>query len=172
MISLPTYISQLAGIIAEALITNACDPTEEHTDARGKNWGHVEMWPINDQGHSVVRVSTNGSGVCHLCEDAQDDLASWLLGDEADAVDICNARDQEPDDLSDDFTGACRIIRRRDYNGPTTHYAWVETGGGNPEPAEYDSYEDTEAAVEDLESGTYHLAHNESGAPTYYIVEA
>ena len=162
---------ELAAAIVTALAANNVEPEAEHTAAPGRDWGYVAAWPINDSGDYAVKFGDNGQTNYDIVDDI-DDLACWLIGDDADLVQIANARDEDPKTVADDFDGECRVIIARYYNGPTRQYAFAMEETGNPEPLEFESAATAKEFIDAEESEIYHLSHNESGRPDFFIVAA
>lgn len=167
-----TNDTTLAQAIITALVANGCKATATHTAAPGKDWGYVEAWPINDRSDYAIRYSNNAEANYALTDDISD-LADWIMTDEMlnDEAQVANARNADPKNQVDaNYQGPCGIIRRRDYYGPTSTYEWL-TGGSYGDKLEFDSGADAQQHIDNLVSHIYMTAHNESGAPTYFIIE-
>lgn len=163
----------IASAIITALLANNVEPEATHTAAPGRDWGFVAAYRADEDGNYAIQYGDNGTTNYDMTDDI-DDLACWLITDDiaADAAARCNARDEDPETVADDYTGTCRIITARDYNSPTRSYCYVMEESSNPEPLEFDSPAAAQQWIDETESEVYRLDHNESGRPDYFIVEA
>jgi len=164
--------AETAEMIVCALESNGVAPDAEHTAAPGADWGRVAGWWISDRQDIAAVKHGDNARTTYALSDNLSDLAAWLLTDDADADDaaaVANARDEAPHEIADDYAGACRIIRRRDYYGPTSEYGWLIGDDGEPWQGTAD---EARAWIEQDEAGPYETRDNESGRPTYYIVPA
>lgn len=74
--------------------------------------------------------------------------------------------------VADDYAGEVAIIREGSWYGYTP-LDWVtEDQPGVWEPRIFTSRADAQAWIDETQTGTYYLSHNEAGRPSYYIVEA
>ena len=156
--------------IIDALSANNVEPRATHTDARGRDWGFVAAYLADDQENYAIQYGNNGTTDYEMTTDI-DDLASWLITDDADAAAVANARDEDPEVVADDHTGPCYIISASYYNGGTTSYAYeVDHESNQQDRLEFDSRAEAQEWIDSAEAETYRLAHNESGRPEYFIV--
>lgn len=159
------------------MLANSVEPEATHTAAPGRDWGFVAAYKADEDGNYAIQYGDNGTTNYDMIDDI-DDLASWLITDdiEADTADRCNARGEDPETVADDYTGTCHIILASDFYGPTRNYQWIKDQDvDQSEGEEIHEFETKEAAqewIDQCESETYHLAHNESGRPDYFIIEA
>jgi hypothetical protein len=159
--------------IIVALRANNVEPLATHTASPGRDWGFVAAYLADDNETYAIEYGDNGYTSYDMADDI-DDLALWLITDDADTVARCNARDEEPDNVADDYTGPCHIISARDFNGPTRVYNWITDQDVDQDDCqeihEFETKLEAQEWIEATESETYHLAHNESGRPDYFIV--
>jgi hypothetical protein len=163
--------AEVAEMIIMAMQDNDVEPCDTHTAAPGVAWGHVEAWPVGEL--HAIRYGDNGCTQYALTADASD-LPCWLLEDgdgRGDLVAIANARDEDPEEAAEDYAEAVKIIRRRDYYGPTCEYEYVVDDGAN-DPQEWETAAEAREWIEETESDSYCTSHNEVGAPTYFVVPA
>jgi len=168
-----TTTETIAEYIIAALIANDVEPQATHTAAPGRDWGFVAAYLADDNDTYAIKYGNNGATSYDMADDI-DDLALWLIHDDADTVARCNARDEEPETVADDYTGACCIISARDFYGPTRVYGWITdqdvTQDDCEEIHQFTTKSEAQDWIDNADEEIYHLAHSESGRPDYYIV--
>ena len=168
-----TTTETIAEYIITALIANDVEPQATHTAAPGRDWGFVAAYLADDNDTYAIKYGNNGATSYDMADDI-DDLALWLIHDDADTVARCNARDEEPETVADDYTGACCIISARDFYGPTRVYGWITdqdvTQDDCEEIHQFTTKSEAQDWIDNADEEIYHLAHSESGRPDYYIV--
>ena len=104
---------------------------------------HAELWAENAEGYDQERL----------------EMIAWGL--------------REPSDyeVSEDYEGECKIIVKKYYYGPYSPISYLsdELSG---ETTIFASKEEAQERINELDDETYYLSHNESGRPSYTIVEA
>ena len=161
----------IAEILVDALKHNEVEPVSSHTAAPGADCGYVEAYDIGDDAYVVAYGASSEAN--YDVTDNIDDLPAWLLTSdlESDTVAVANARNQEPQAVTDDFIGEVKVIVARDFFGPSREYAWACTTAGS-EPLHFDSIAAAREWIETKQATTYYLAQGESGAPSYFIVNS
>jgi len=163
-----TNRSTIAKYIITALRANNVEPHTTHTAAPGRDWGFVAAYLADDDTYAI-QYGDNGATSYDMANDI-DDLALWLITDDADTVARCNARDEEPDKVADDYTGACYIITKREMYDSTSYAYEVDRETNQQDRLEFASVAEAQEWINENEAEIYHLAHNESGRPDYFIV--
>ena len=117
-------------------------------------------------------------------KDAQENPEEFLKfkaecwADDADGVDqqrlemiAWGLRDPSDYEVSEDYEGECKIIVQAYYYGPYSplRYLSAEPYG---EITIFESKEAAQERIDELDDETYYLSHNESGRPSYTIVES
>jgi hypothetical protein len=168
-----TNRSTIAEYIITALIANGVEPQATHTASQGRDWGFVAAYLADDNETYAIQYGANGDTIYDMANDITD-LALWLITDDADTVACCNARDEDPETVADDYTGPCHIISARYFNGPTRVYGWITEHDVDQDNCDdiyqFDTKSEALDWIDAAESEIYHLAHNESGRPVYFIV--
>jgi hypothetical protein len=107
------------------------------------------------------------------CAGFLDHLSMWDLSSYNDSfLVLCAAFDLSPDvePVADDATNV-KIWVKWDFYESSQKPDCYLTPDDEWEPEIFENVADAQARIDELESGTYHLAHNEAGRPTYTIVE-
>lgn len=95
--------------------------------------------------------------------------SDWASNDDNTDLEIIRwgLRDADDFEVSDDYTGVCKIIIEGSYFG----YSPVDYVAENYETTIFDSREAAQDWIDTQEQGVYYTSHNEAGRPTYTIVE-
>lgn len=155
--------------IIAALTANNVEPRATHTDARGDDWGFVNAYLADEQENYAIQYGNNGTTDYEMTTDI-DDLASWLITDDADAAAVANARDEDPEVVADDHTGPCHIMSKSDMYGYSVYAYELDRESNQQDRLEFDSRAEAQEWIDETESEIYRLAHNEAGRPDYFIV--
>lgn len=105
----------------------------------------------------------------------KDSLSNWDFGNYGDSfLNLCASFDICPDveEAPHDSENVRIWIEWNYYDGvgnPTNCYF---TSDDDWEPLVFDTFAEAKKHIDELESGVYHLSHNEACRPTYTIVEA
>lgn len=104
---------------------------------------HAELWADNADGSDQQRL----------------EMIAWGL--------------REPSDYEtpEDYNGECKIIVQAYYYRPYSPIRYLSEEA-NGEPVIFKSREAAQERINELDGETYYLSHNESGRPSYTIVEA
>jgi len=73
--------------------------------------------------------------------------------------------------VSDDHDGECKIIVQKYFYGPYSPLSYLSEDW-QYEPIIFASRAAAQEKIDEIDNETYYLSHNESGRPTYTIVEA
>jgi hypothetical protein len=163
----------IAEYIIAALVANDVAPQATHTDARGKDWGFVAAYLADDTTYTTyaIKYGNNGATSYDMADDI-DDLASWIILDDADAVAVANARREDPTVVADDYAGPCYIISKSNMYDSNV-YAWVVDRETNQQDRiEFDCRAAAQEWADDAENEIYQLSQNECGRALYFIVGA
>jgi len=158
-----------AEIIINSLRANNVEPCATHTAAPGRDWGFVAAYLADDNETYAIQYGDNGSTSYEMADDI-DDLALWLITADSDAVAVANARDEDPETVADDHTGPCHIITKREMYNSTSYAYEVDRETNQQDRLEFASVAEAQEWINEIEAEIYHLAHNESGRPDYFIV--
>jgi len=141
---------------AYALCQTLANPTPERTFDFDQENG-LEVFPDG----SLYERSNGDSTVWATTSDFRQDR----LRDEALTAGLRDFfGEQEPEEA-----GKFRITERRFFYGPLKQESWAESSPGSGEPIEFAIRKEAQAWITETESGTHHLANNESGRPEYII---
>lgn len=166
--------SQLAKIIIDTLRDHGVDPTDDFTAAAGKDNGYVAAYELaNNKGYAIA-FGDNGETNYAIFETA-DDLGDWLIRDDLSGLDSLRAVASvygisSIDPAARDSTNPCAVLISREFYGPYSHISVAMDDNGQHE-AEFDSFAAAQAWIDAEEEDTYVLDHNETGRPTYVVVE-
>jgi hypothetical protein len=156
--------------IINDLIEEGIKPADTFTASAGRDYGQVKAWKLDD-GTYAIAYGDNGETNYAIHADA-DDLGDWLIHDDLGGIDrnIERANVYRLDQVSEAESGAlCSVLIEQSYYGPYTRTDAARDERGDV--LEFDNGPAAQQWIDQSDSGTYYLEHNETGRPAYKIVE-
>jgi len=148
--------------------------SKELTPAPGRQAGFVRVWDLGDL--AVIQWSDGFNRNTEVVYDGDvdwhddDELRkTYLLPEVYDAVDLCNAMSNDPEEVGAHYDGPVKIIVRYDFFGSTHEYRWLMDEFCR-EPVVFKNKTDAERWIAKRESEPYVLSYNECNPPQYFIV--
>jgi hypothetical protein len=175
-------ISTLAEVIYRDYSDRSIEADRDAQAAAGSDYGYVREWVLADSGLRLIAYGDSGEINTVICDDADDDLLTWLIHDDLDGIDALVEQasvrgiDAVEAATEEDIEAAIYyILAEHSYNGPHTSIrvvypdgteGWAKGERGD----HFACYADAAAWIAEADEGIYQLPHNESGRPTYKIV--
>ncbi|MEY2336306.1 hypothetical protein AAE485_15260 (plasmid) [Acidithiobacillus ferriphilus] len=151
------------------------EPVATYTAAAGQDYGFVAAFSYGDK--FIIQHGNNGETNFDVADDL-DDLPGWLespdLNPEDAIVQQANVRGSaDVEEASEEDTGPFMVLQTRWWYGPTETSRMVSSDEDSYQtPLEFGSCKEAQEWIDEQESETYRLAHNEFAAPDYKIVTA
>jgi hypothetical protein len=164
-----------AEVIVRTLEENSVAPTDTFTAAAGRDYGQVRSWTLTgSDGLAAIAYGDSGETRYEITGE-DDDLSNWLIRDNLDGLDrlinLASVRGiDEVDAAEPDSTNTCAVLISRDFYGAHSEISAAMEENGQREAA-FETAAAAQAWIDKAEEGTYYLSHNESGRPTYKVVE-
>jgi len=164
-----------ADLLQHAMERHEVTPDTEVHAVAGRDYGYVQEWELTFD-IALIVYGDGGESHCALDKIAptEEALYEWLIHDGLEGIDalveFANVRglgkitEATAEEADRDY---CVLIER-DYNGPTSETRAAEDDQGHI--LTLPTLAAAQAWIDEADAGTYCLAHNESGRPTYKIV--
>ena len=178
-------LREVAEMLARCLEARDVAPDYEFEAHAGREYGDVQEWSLGAGAPRLLRYGDGGGHTCILadaCNDP-DELATWLLHPDLDGVEALHERamvygldSAQVPAAAEGCEGPCLVLSESDYLDGThrvdIHDASERGDYDWARPQPFASYAEAQAWIAEVDAGTYHLSHNESGRPTHKIIEA